>query len=338
MFAISTGPETHLDHLAPLCDLLDIPLIVTEKEHLELAQFFYPMIDFRYIPLEKITLEYIAKHFDVLFTCGKFWAYELKPQMQVLLGKDLHVVHCPHGYSDKEKMLCKPIEQDISLAYAPTSHELSKTPKIAYTGNLRLWFYQKYQKHFTAIAQEQIFAKLDPAKKTILYAPTWETKATPTSFFSYTSSLITSFAKRYNLLIKLHPLLEENHPAHFYSLLGKHEKEAFFILKFPLIYPLLEKSNIYLGDFSSIGYDFLYFNRPMFFLKQGGDLEKCGSYFSNSENIEEEQIELQGMRKKIYLETFGNPSDPRKVRRDILFLINNSSYAKNSPAEGEQKR
>lgn len=330
MIAISTGPETHLDHLAPLCELLDIPLLVTEREHLELAQLFYPMIDCRYISLEKLTLEYIANHFDVIFTCGKFWATELKPQIQMIYGKDIEIVHCPHGYSDKESMLGKTVKQDLCLAYAPKMSATLETEKIAYTGNVRLWFYQKHQKHFATIVEEGIASKLDKKKKTVLYAPTWETKATPTSFFSDTGALIETLSHSYNLLIKLHPLLEENHPAHFYAILGKYEKQAHFIVKFPPIYPLLEKSDIYLGDFSSIGYDFLYFNRPMYFLKKGGILEKCGKYFSTRESINEDQKDLREMRQKTYFETFGESCDPQKVRKNIFRLIQSGGRTKTS--------
>ena len=72
--AISTGPETHLDHLAPLCALLEIPLIVTQEMHFELTRRFYPMVEVRYIPLENLTLDFIAHHFSAIMTCGKFWA------------------------------------------------------------------------------------------------------------------------------------------------------------------------------------------------------------------------------------------------------------------------
>ena len=38
------------------------------------------------------------------------------------------------------------------------------------------------------------------------------------------------------------------------------------LIEFPYIYPLLEFCDIYLGDCSSVGYDFLHLNRPMYFL------------------------------------------------------------------------
>jgi CDP-glycerol glycerophosphotransferase (TagB/SpsB family) len=35
---------------------------------------------------------------------------------------------------------------------------------------------------------------------------------------------------------------------------------------FPPIYPLLDRTDAYIGDMSSIGYDFLAYERPLFFL------------------------------------------------------------------------
>ena len=54
------------------------------------------------------------------------------------------------------------------------------------------------------------------------------------------------------------------------ALVEKHQMDEriCFIVDFPPIYPLLKAADLYIGDFSSIGYDFLSFNKPMFFLNQ----------------------------------------------------------------------
>lgn len=80
--AISTGPTTHLDHLAPLCALLNVPLIVPEFEHLEIGKAFYPMVEFEHVPLVQLSLDYLATHFDAVIECGKFWAMALKPTIE----------------------------------------------------------------------------------------------------------------------------------------------------------------------------------------------------------------------------------------------------------------
>jgi len=303
--AISTGPKTHLDHLAPLCETLNIPLIVTEEEHLEIGKEFYPMVEMLCIPLEQLTLEYIAQNFATLIECGKFWALELKPLIKLLYNKDLNIIFAPHGNSDKEALLQAPIPQDIALVYGPQMHREQKANTLIEMGNIRHTFYEAHKAHFDALAKTQIFAKCDPKKKTILYAPTWSTKATKTTFFFHIDTIIESLANDYNLLIKLHPLLEENHPGQFYHILGKYEERAQFILDFPAIYPILEKTDIYLGDSSSIGYDFLYYNRPMFFFKKEGDLTNCGYIFDPKKGIEDVQEELASGRLALYADAFG---------------------------------
>lgn len=296
--AISTGPSTHLDHLAPLCYLLEIPLVVTEREHLTLGKKFYPMVDFQYISLSELSLDHIAKHYDTILTCGKFWALELKPLMQMLFNKDIRFVFSPHGYSDKEELLGKPVAQDIDLRYDEM-------------GNIRHWFYRKHKEHFDALAED--FFKTD--KKTVLYAPTWETTATSTSFFESTGKIISELSQSYHLLIKLHPLLEENDPASFHRILGQYENTATFILDFPPVYPLLEKTDIYLGDFSSVGYDFLAYDRPMFFLKSGGKLQMCGAPYLG--DISSNQKELSETRKSVYEEAFAQV-EPEKIVAPLL--------------------
>lgn len=298
--AISTGPETHLDHLAPLCALWEIPLIVTNENHFELGKKFYPMVDIRYVPFSELTLEAIA-YFDTIVTCGKFWAMELKPMLKLLYQKELRFVFVPHGFSDKEELLNMPVDQDIHLTYK----EL---------GNLRYEFYHQHKAHFDQLAAEFF----DTEKKSILYAPTWETTATSTSFFESTGSIIDALATKYNLLIKLHPLLEDNDPARFHRIIGKYESKARFILNFPAVYPLLEKSAIYLGDFSSVGYDFLTYNRPMFFLKQGGRLCECGEPFKGS--IESVQEHLSPIREKTYSATFGQRGGNTNTSERLLRL------------------
>lgn len=317
--AIHTGPDTHLDHLAPLCFLLEAPLIVTEKEHFTLGKHFYPMIEMRYVSLEELTLEYIAKNFDVLIECGKFWAMELKPLIKMFFHKDLRVIFSPHGNSDKESFLNLAIEQDIQLVYGPQMRELKVGKNVIEMGNLRLWFYQKYKEHFDALARDLFPQK----KKTVLYTPTWSTKASSSSFFEHIDEIVSSLSKSYQLLIKLHPLLEENHPAHFHHILGKYEDQATFLLEFPAIYPLLERTDIYLGDTSSVGYDFLAYDRPMFFLNGKGNLMQCGQIFKGS--VENSQKELSAIRRKIYREAFGKECIHEKIKTLLLKKVGSKS-------------
>jgi len=317
--AINTGPSTHLDHLAPLCELLEIPLIVTELEHLELAKTFYPMIDTRYVSLAELSLEYMATQFDAIVECGKFWGVALKPVLKLLFNKDLRVIFSPHGQSDKESFIGETVAQDIDLAYGPLMLQEKTGKNVVPTGNVRLWFYEKHKAHFDSLAETSVFSHFDPEKETILYAPTWSSKATGTSFFEETDRIVARYADNYNLLIKLHPLLEENHPAHFHRIVETHKEKALFLLDFPPVYPLLEKTDIYLGDYSSIGYDFLKYNRPLYFLKEGGRLQKCGEL--HEKNLSSKQINLSTMRKELYEQAFGGNFDGKMVGKKIKALL-----------------
>jgi teichoic acid glycerol-phosphate primase len=275
--AIHTGPDTHLDHLAPLCALLDLPLIVTELDHLQLLNTFYPMVRSIYISPADLTLERMANEFQTIFTCGKFWGLDLKASIQLFYNKNIRFVFVPHGNSDKEKLLEKPIHQEIELIYGPQMREAKNSGKLIEMGNLRYRFYLKYQDHFDPLAAP--YFQTD--KPTVLYAPTWESKATKTSFFDKIDQVIEAL-QDYHLLIKLHPLLEENDPATYYRILGKFEKQVIFIEKFPPVYPLLKKTDFYLGDYSSVGYDFLTFNRPMYFLAEGETCKSVANSFKEN--------------------------------------------------------
>lgn len=324
--AIHTGPDTHLDHLAVICEVMQMPLIVTEESHAILCHTFYPHVKVIERHLSELTFDYIAHNYAAIFECGKFWAMELQPVVKMLYNKTLRLIHCPHGNSDKESFLKDHVAQDLALIYGPQMRELysNRTGQFIEMGNLRAHYYEKHKSHLDQLAATKVFNQLDRKKKTILYAPTWVSNATPSSFFSSAETIIQMLSKDFNLLIKLHPLLEENHPGHFWHFLGKFESApgVKIIQEFPAIYPLLAKTDIYLGDYSSIGYDFLYFDRPLFFLceEKQGPLQKCGKNILLKElpnAINDRQKHVSYARKATYAQAFGSPKDPIHVHADI---------------------
>ena len=307
--AISSGPSTHIDHLAPLCDLLNIPLILTEPDHLAIAKKFYPMIQAECISLGDLTLDRIAKSFDVVIQTGsKFWGMEILPMLDLLFNKTLRVIYSPHGNSDKENLHQGATEKDIEFIYGPQMRRDAISKNLVETGNLRLFFYKKYKSHFDSLAKPFFFSE----KKSVLYAPTWKSVMTETSFFEETDAIVKQFADSFHLLVKPHPRLEENNPGKYYHLLEKYKDKVQFILDFPTIYPLLEKTDIYLGDYSSIGYDFLYYNRPLFFLRGGGELQSAGKLFTGS--LDDPQTELNDVREDLYEFAFGKKVFPEKIK------------------------
>ncbi|MBS0627210.1 MAG: CDP-glycerol glycerophosphotransferase family protein, partial [Verrucomicrobia bacterium] len=253
-----------------------MPLIVTEEATYSAALTFYPQIETLKKDHLELSSDFLANNFDVIFESGKFWAMELKSLFSLLYKKDMRFVFCPHGNSDKGHSIKTPTEQDLSLVYGDHMIDLlTKTRAIhhisafARTGNYRLPFYLKYKSFYDSLVENQISCKIDRTKKVILYAPTWQDGENPSSFFTSTQNLIEELKDDFNLIIKLHPFLEEFHPAHTYYITSLYENTpgVTFLKNFPSIYPLLQICDLYIGDYSSIGYDFLSFNKPLYFLR-----------------------------------------------------------------------
>ena len=91
----------HLDHLAPLCHFLKIPLLVTDSAVQETAEFFYPgILVHELTPLE---LSYhCVETYDGLISC---LSRDLLDSLFLVAeedqGKKLISIWCPHGNSDK---------------------------------------------------------------------------------------------------------------------------------------------------------------------------------------------------------------------------------------------
>lgn len=342
--AILTGPSTHLDHLGVLSHLLQIPLVVVENKTYELAQKYYPQIDTTLIDLADLSMEYLCGNFDVIFETGKFWALELKPFMQLLFKKEMRFVFCPHGNSDKGHSFTDHPDQDISLVYGEHLRDhltrngaIDKIGSIAATGNYRLFFYQQHKSFYDEIVEKEIFSRFKEERKTILYAPTWQDRENPTSFFEATDKLIAQLSSSYNLLIKLHPFLIEDHLPHILAMQSRYENHpsAIFIEEFPPIYPLLNRCSIYIGDYSSIGYDFLAFDRPLYFFNplelsvpvpRYTGLATCGIQIPHTEKdnlknfIEQTwtaQANFSPMRKNLYDYAFGQEKTPADLEQQI---------------------
>lgn len=95
--------------------------------------------------------------------------------------------------------------------------------------------------------------------------------------------------------------------------------DCFFLKAFPSIYPLLEYTDVFVGDMSSIGYDFLTFNKPMFFLNPCENKEaflfQCGveikpNQYHDLYDIMKKELSKKDffspIRKKVYSYSFSN--------------------------------
>jgi CDP-glycerol glycerophosphotransferase (TagB/SpsB family) len=234
----------------------------------------------------------------------------------------MRLVFCPHGQSDKgfkAPLLAPYAAQDIVLVYGPLLIQMLKElhiwPRIQQhlvVGNYRLQFYQKYRAFYDAILERE--APIDRKKKTLLYAPTWKDADEASSFFQQAAKVIRELPQDWNLIFKVHPLLEQRDPAHFYRIAAQAEQKenVFFIDECPLIYPFLERADLYLGDASSVGYDFLYFERPLYFFPTDtpGRIRRCGRVIDPNQNLylqlERENIWMREQN-QLYRFAFGDP-------------------------------
>ncbi len=335
---VNSGPEFHaLDHIAPLAAALGMPLITTEERNFELARRYYPQVEVRHMPDLESQFSHLAQEFDALFEC-KYWAPHLKPLFQELYGKKMRLVFCPHGQSDKgliAPLLAPYAGQDTVLLYGDLHIQMLKDleiwPKLsnfAIVGNYRLSFYQKYKSFYDALVEREV--PLCKKNRTLLYAPTWQDGERGSSFFRYGPKILSELPTEWNLIVKVHPLLEQRDPAHFYSIAAQLEKKpnAILIHEFPLVYPLLSIADAYLGDSSSVGYDFLSFERPIFFLASGqpARLHSSGRVIDPEKSIYS-QLEATSPFKEeqraLYTYAFGQPIDEETLRvrieRVLLF-------------------
>ena len=322
----------HLDHLAPLCILMDIPLIVTEEEIEEIAQKFYPglvIVCLNYLQIG----ENVVTKYDLLFSSlPKDLLEQIFFIAENLFKKNLTYIWCPHGNSDKghSSYFMEGLDKEsILLVYGQKMIDFliekkaySQAFALIVVNNYRYEFYKRHAPFYDALV-EHTMAKLPKNQPTILYAPTWEDAENSCSFFSAFPRLIQELPNEMNLIVKLHPNTLINATQIEPLLYRAEEKENVLILNnFPAIYPLLNFVDVYLGDMSSIGYDFLKFNKPMFFLNhqmrqwdKGSYLFRCGNVIEPNQfdsvfsviktNLTRDREQFQNVRKEVYEYVFG---------------------------------
>jgi CDP-glycerol glycerophosphotransferase (TagB/SpsB family) len=155
-----------------------------------------------------------------------------------------------------------------------------------------------------------------------------------------------------NLLIKLHPSIERDHPFAAEELISQVEKHSQIVVikNFPLIYPLLSSIDALITDVSSIGYDFLYFNRPLFLIAPDHMKKKhlhsitlatCSTilwpnkHFNSPKRLDkklhESTKELKSKRKKLYTSTFDASLSEHNFTSHLLNFMQKQIYDFSKP-------
>jgi len=271
---VSDQDRQFIDHLAPISQNLDIPLIVNDEEIESLIHTYYPNVKTIY----KSPLElgfYITENFEVIYTCLPTPLFnEVVFTAELMLEKTLFNVWCPHGNSDKGykgnymESLCN---EQFALVYGQKlinflieKGSFYQLKGLITTGNYRLKHYKENKTFYQKKLRKLI--KLNN-NKTILYAPTWKDNERSSSFDGAFKLLLENLPDHLNLLIKPHPNLFSS-PELFELFVCQFpmKKNVAILPDFPPVYPVLDFVDVYLGDMSSVGYDFLTYRKPMFFL------------------------------------------------------------------------
>ena len=334
----------YIDHLAPLCDILDIPLIVTEEEIESTIRAFYPSVKVFYTNSINAP-KAIISNFDFLFVCTPKPLFdEVFFLMQCLLRKSVRTIWCPHGNSDKgHSVACMEAldKEELSLVYGEKmldflkeKNSFSCLKSYVKTGNYRKAYYSENKAFYDQKVNSYVLNHLPSHKKNILYAPTWKDSERSSSFEKALPLLIENLPEEFNLVVKPHPNLLLDQEAEQLIKSYQDRKGVLFLNEFPSIYPLLDKMDIYIGDMSSIGYDFLSFKRPMFFLNEqkrkvdnGLYLYRCGIevHPENYKDIyrvinESKGLSFENTQKDVYDYTFEKQPSLTSLKQQIRTL------------------
>lgn len=336
----------HLDHLAPIAYFMNVPMVIDEEFLIETMERYYPQVENVYVDHHAKILETIATNFDFLFVSCSNYRADLSPLFEIIFRKKIHFWYCPHGNSDK---MYKQFEnQAFVFIYGNQMKERLKEAGyydtydgIVRTGNYRLSFYNKYEEFYDNLVEEEVFSKFAKKQSTILYAPTWVDQEKNSSYFDVGLSIIDQLPDHYNLIIKIHPWMVHQKAGHVAHIEERYKDKPNVVVLplYPLIYPLLKRTDIYLGDFSSVGYDFLYYNRPMFFFEPkkrvkdrsySNHLHHCGvvipessypSLFTFIENHLGIQETLKDARAKTYDDAYGQERDFDVIKQEVLDVL-----------------
>jgi len=323
----------YLDHLAPFCALLEWPLIICEPHIQELARRFYP--DLTIIDRDISGLgRWIEQHFSYFVSCVT------RPFLTVAFGT-IAITHIwlPHGNSDKGHTISyfNGLQQEeIVLIYGQQMADrlalikgLSPKLRTIRIGNFRNLYYKT-----RPLSARYFNVKFKTSQYTICYAPTWEDAEKNSSFWYVFPSLLSLLPKDINLLVKLHPNTLIHDAPRVERLLGQiHETNVQFLFDFPPVFPMLAKCDAYLGDASSIGYDFLFFNRPLFFcfpprIGNKGELLQCGLEVNmndfSTQDWKADQQHLQGRRLAMRNYVFDSLSS-EELRKNIYEISSDPS-------------
>jgi hypothetical protein len=326
----------YIDHIASFCSLLDAPIFFLDKLIHERSSNLYPDVDLVYKTPFEWSSQDLFKNFDSLIITQAFKKTEFYANFGAIRSFFL-----PHGNSDKGhsgddlKLLQEP---DVVFCYGmgmknylKEKEVLERINHLVMIGNVRASYYEKHKSHFDKIIQKEVLSKHSKNAKTLLYAPTWD--CLDGTFFQSIDSLIHSMPPEWSLIVKLHPFLIHKSYAKVLMIIDKYKSftHVSFLEDMPLIYPILNEVDAFLGDTSSVGYDFLYFNRPLYFLTNHPNktlpLQKAGRslFIKDLDQLflyyDEDKKYFEKQRQRLYNDAFGRDKDFNQRKKEVIDAI-----------------
>ncbi len=351
MKSIVINPQNdrlYSDHLAPLASLLNIPYMVSDNDHADYIRRYYPSVQVLISQEHLSSPKDLFHSYDIMIQ-PLFFQREEFHQMIASVGKPVRSIYCPHGYSDKPPIDTSNAHVDMNLVYGDNMidlyrhHHMSEYKQhIAFVGNYRSLYYQQHTAFYRDLITQEVSPKFSDDRTTILYAPTWKDNQNSSSFFIACETLIDALSSHYNLIIKLHPSLRRDHIDHVLHIVEKYgNKDGILIIDgYWPAYPILDYTDIYIGDISSVGYDFLTFNRPMFFIDKDNNASSndrryaifsCGTVITPGQlhNIlsilthvlHDDDTCFSVARKQMYHYTFAPITTPEELRHNIFTTV-----------------
>jgi teichoic acid glycerol-phosphate primase len=289
--AIALYPH-HIEHLAPLCELLGMPMVVVDQSLARLARAHYPPEFELQVRDNEDLLDTINLQSFGTFICGLrhsfqvvFHSHILWPHERTLLDQcGLSTVAVPHGFSEKVQdwAALSAESADINLFYGQLCIDqiaaLGAADKIGpylLIGDLRYQYYLRHRQFFQRWFDDTIGWQLQGGRR-ILYCPTWMDGIGSSSMFDAIEHVIQSLPADAELIVKLHPHADHReHAARTDELVERtRRRRVVFARNVPLTFPMLARASALLCDMSAIAYDALVFDRPLIFLNQNSGTER----------------------------------------------------------------
>ncbi len=309
----------------------------------QLAREFYPELELLFVS-ERDYAEELVSRFDLLITClPKALLDKLLFFASERCNKKVASLFVPHGQSDKGTKTALPYfeglrDEQALLVYGPRMIRILQEKGVLRedlpfetVGHYRKLYFDRHATFYQRLLHEKVESRLKPAAISILYAPTWKDHEEGSSAPEALEQMLRQLPSGMNLVVQLHPNLQLQMGPRLAALSALYEgdERRLILDPFPAIYPLCSWATHYVGDTSSIGYDFLARGAPLFFLVPPGGptaLMQAGQALPQAEygrifaEILSNRDSHGQVREQIYRDAFAAISDWRETKQKILNL------------------